>query len=271
MAQWELGLLWSAVVAYVLAGVVAIFGVVLRRQPARLVLPALVLGLALHAASLGLRWERLGHGPFITLFEILSSNAWSLTLVFAVAYWRYPAVRASAALVMPVIFILLGWMALSSSHEGHFPQTYRTPWLYIHVGLSKLFLGTVLVAVGMAGIILLRRSGFGRSRFARLPDDERLDDLAYRYMALGIIFQTLMLISGGIWAQDAWGRYWAWDPLETWSFITWLLLAFALHWRLAMGRSATVGACMIVGVFAFAFLTFFGVPFLSEAPHKGAV
>lgn len=271
MERIELGLLWCAVVAYVLAGVVAIFGVVLRKRPARFVLAMLVLGLALHATSLGMRWDRLGHGPFITLFEILSSNAWSLTLIFSVAYWRYPSIRPTAAVVMPVIFILLGWMALSSTHDGHFPQTYRTPWLYIHVGLSKVFLGTVLVAVGMAAVILLRGGGIGFSRLAGLPADERLDDLAYRFMALGIIFQTLMLISGGIWAQDAWGRYWAWDPLETWSFLTWLMLAFALHWRLAMKRSPALGAWMIIGVFAFAFLTFFGVPFISESPHKGAV
>jgi len=271
MERLELGILWGAVAAYVLAGATAIFGVVLQKRPARFVLAMLLLGLALHTASLGLRWDRLGHGPFITLFEILSSNVWSLTLIFSVAYWRYPSIRPTAALVMPVIFILLGWMALSSTHEGHFPQTYRTPWLYIHVGLSKVFLGTVLVAVGMAAVILLRGAGIGRSRFVSLPADERLDDLAYRFMALGIIFQTLMLISGGIWAQDAWGRYWAWDPLETWSFITWLMLAFALHWRLTMKRSPAVGAWMIVGVFAFAFLTFFGVPFVSESPHKGAV
>lgn len=271
MEKLELGLLWSAVVAYVLAGVIAIFGVVLQKRPHRAVLALLIIALAVHAVSLGLRWDRLGHGPFITMFEILSSNAWSLSLVFAIAYWRYPPIRPTAALVMPVIFILLGWMALSTSHDGHFPRTYRTPWLFIHVGLSKVFLGTVLVALGMALVILLRARGIGTVRFSGLPASERLDDLAYRFMALAIIFETLMLISGGIWAQDAWGRYWAWDPLETWSFITWLLLAFALHWRVTMRRSIQFGAWMIVGVFVFAFLTFFGVPFVAESPHKGAV
>ena len=271
MEQRELQILWIAVVAYVLSGVVAIFGVILKKSPHRFVLGTLLLGLVLLGVSLGMRWERLGHGPFITLFEILASNVWSFGLIFAIAYWRYPPIRGTAAVVMPIIFVMLGWMTLSSTHEGHFPQTFRTPWLYIHVGLSKVFLGTVLVAVGMAGTILLRRAGIGLSRFEKLPADERLDDLAYRFMALGIIFQTLMLISGAIWAQDAWGRYWAWDPLETWSFITWIMLAFALHWRLTMKSSPAVGSWMILGVFVFAFLTFFGVPFISESPHKGAV
>ena len=90
-------------------------------------------------------------------------------------------------------------------------------------------------------------------------------------MALGLIFETLMLIVGAMWAQDAWGRYWAWDPLETWAFITWLTLAFALHMRFTLKTLPRTGAMMILAVFVLAFLTFFGVPFITTAPHKGAV
>lgn len=267
----ELQLLWAAIVAYVFSGITAIFGLLLKKRPERTVLGFMVLGLVLQAVSLGLRWSRLGHGPFITLFEILSSNVWSLTLIFGLAYWRFRAIRPVAALVMPVLFILMGWLMLASPAEGHFPQTYRTPWLYIHVGLSKVFLGCVLVALGMATVILLRQSAVAGSRLARLPADDRLDDLAYRFMALGLIFETLMLISGAIWAQDAWGRYWAWDPLETSSFITWILVAFALHLRVAFRTPPATGAWMVVAVFVLAFLTFFGIPFVSTSPHKGAV
>ena len=267
----ELQILWAAIVAYVLGGVLAIFGVALGRRQGRVVLGLLLAGLALHAASLALRWQRLEHGPFITLFEILSSNVWSLMLVFLVAYWRIPKIRPSAAVVMPVLFVLMGWLMLAHPGEGHFPPTYRTPWLFIHIGMAKVFLGATLVALGIAGIVLLRRFGIAKQRFATLPDDRRLDELAYRFMALALVFDTLMLITGAIWAQDAWGRYWAWDPLETWSFVTWLLLAFAIHLRLTYRPQPVRGAWMIVAVFVLAFLTFFGVPFVSESPHKGAI
>jgi ABC-type transport system involved in cytochrome c biogenesis permease subunit len=90
-------------------------------------------------------------------------------------------------------------------------------------------------------------------------------------MALALVFDSLMLITGAIWAQDAWGRYWAWDPLETSSFITWILLAFALHLRVTYRSSPRQGAWMAITVFLLAFITFFGVPFVSTAPHKGAV
>jgi cytochrome c-type biogenesis protein CcsB len=269
--ETELKFLWAGIIAYVFTGIFAIFGAVLRRDYDRRVLFTLVLGLVLHSVSLGLRWGRLGHGPFITLFEILSSNLWSLTLVFGIAYWRFPAIRTTAAVVMPVLFVLMGWLMLASPEEGHFPPTYRTPWLFIHVGLSKVFLGTVLVAVGMATTILLRSRGLAVERLSRLPANDRLDDLAYRFMALGLIFESLMLITGAIWAQDAWGRYWAWDPLETWSFITWIIVAFALHLRVTLKPSPVRGAWMIIAVFCMAFLTFFGVPFVSTAAHQGAV
>jgi cytochrome c-type biogenesis protein CcsB len=267
----ELKFLWAAIVAYVLAGIWSIFGAVLRKDYGRTILVLIGAGLALHTLSLGLRWDRLGHGPFITLFEILSSNVWSLTLVFGLSYWRFPAIRVAAAVVMPILFVLMGWLMLASPEEGHFPPTYHTPWLYIHIGLSKVFLGTLLVAVGMAVCILLRARGRTGGWLARLPDSERLDDLAYRFMALGLIFESLMLISGAIWAQDAWGRYWAWDPLETWSFITWILLALALHMRITLKPSPARGALMILAVFFMAFVTFFGVPFVSTKPHQGAV
>ena len=269
--EWESPTLWAALVLYVLAGSLAIFGVVLRRLLERTVLALLVFGLVLHTLSISLRWERVGHGPYITMFEILLSNIWSLLLIYVLAYWRIPAIRATAAAVMPLLFVMMGWLLITNPHEGHLPTTYHTVWLFIHIGFGKLFLGTVLVAVGISGIILLRGSRYGSERLMRLPDDDRLDELSFRFMSIGIIFETLMLIVGAIWAQDAWGRYWAWDPLETWSFLTWLCLAFSLHVRIAYKISPRVGALLVLSVFALAFLTFFGVPFVSTAPHKGAV
>ena len=80
-----------------------------------------------------------------------------------------------------------------------------------------------------------------------------------------------MLISGAVWAQDAWGRYWGWDPLETWAFATWLWMILILHARSGYLLRPTVQQVMLIVTFAIAFLTFFGIPFVSVLPHKGAV
>lgn len=252
-------LLWLAVLAYIASGSAAIVALVFRRRLERAVLAALLLAVALHGVAIALRWERVGHGPFITLFEVLSGNVWSLAAIFALAYWRLPAIRVTAAFVMPVLFLMIGWLLVSHPGEGHFPPTYRTAWLWVHVGFGKVFLGALLVAVGIAA-----------TNLARGPD-ERLDRLALRFLALGFVFETLMLIAGAIWAQDAWGRFWAWDPLETWAFLTWLALAATLHARSAFPVTPRASAVMVLAVFTLAFLTFFGMPFVSTAPHKGVI
>lgn len=267
--EFELRLLWSAIICYVLGGSLAVGAVVLKKRPERTVLALIVGGWLLHTAALLVRWERLGQGPFVSMFEILSSNIWSLVLVFALTYWRMPSIRPIAALVMPLLFVMMGWLMLSSPGEMHFPRSFRTPWLYIHVGLGKVFLGAMLVAIGLAGVIQMRRLERARGWFARLPDDGRLDELSYRCMALALIFNGLMLVAGAIWAQDAWGRYWAWDRLETWAFITWLLLAIALHLRITYKPAPRLSSLMAFAVFVLAFLTFFGVPFMSDRPHQG--
>ena len=267
----ELSILWSALLLYVAAGSAAIFGVVFRHRPERTVLALLAVGLLLHTLSIGLRWERLGHGPVITSYELLTSQVWGLILVYTLVYWRIRAIRPIAAVVMPVIFIIMGWLLMADPAKGYYPTTYNTIWLYIHIGLGKVHLGALLIGVGLAGVILLRAANIGRDRLVRLPGDARLDDLAYRFMALAFIFATLMIVAGALWAQDAWGRYWAWDPIETWAFITWLALAIVLHLRFTLKIRPLISALMIMAVFVLSFLTFLGIPFVSTTPHTGVM
>lgn len=266
----ELGVFWAAAIVHVLAGTAAILGLLWRRWPGRTVLGLLLLALALLTLGIGLRWARLGHGPFITMFEVLAGNVWSLTLVFTLAYWRIRPIRPSAAVVLPLLFVMLAWLLVSNPGEGFFPPTYDTVLLYVHVLFGKIFLGSLIVAVGLAGVVLLRSAGVC-GQLARMPDSRSLESLAYRFVAVALIFDSLMLVAGAIWAQDAWGRYWAWDALETWAFVTWLALGAALHVRVTFRPPPALAAAMICLVFAIAFLTFFGVPFVTTAPHQGAV
>ena len=272
MLNLEPALLWAALVAYVLAGCWAIILVVIsNKKPQNSLLALLLLGLVLHTLAIAVRWERLGHGPFGTMYEILSSNIWSLMTAFILSYWKIPKIRPIAAIVLPVLFIMMGWLLLADSRDSTLPATYDTIWLYIHIGFGKVFLGATLIAVGLSVVILLRFNNPEIKRFTTLPGDKALDELAYRFMGLGLIFDTLMLVAGAIWAQDAWGRYWSWDPLETWSLITWLFLALALHIRPLLQPSPRVGAVMVIIVFIIAFLTFFGFPFISTSAHQGVV
>lgn len=269
--EFELLILWAALIIYVISGSLAIVSTLFRHRLDDFFQALLWLGFATHTAAIGYRWLRLDHGPFLTMFEILSSNIWSVTLFFALTYWRIPAIRPAAAFFVPLQFMMMGWLLLATPGESIFPPTYDTIWLYVHVSFGKVFMGAIVIASILSAIILTRHSKPVVEAFSGLPNNESLSELSYRFMALGLIFHTLMLVAGAIWAQDAWGRYWDWDPLESWSFISWLVLALALHVRITWKLDPKVAACMVLVVFVIAFLTFFGVPFISMTPHKGAV
>lgn len=237
----------------------------------RHVFALLLAGLGLHTAALAARWYVLGHGPFTTMYEILSSNVWSLLVVMTAAYLRWAPARPALLVGLPIVGVLAAWMLAADASPGHLPPTYATSLLYVHVVLGKFFLGLLIVAVSIGGLVWLRRTRWGARRLAALPADAALDELAYRFAAGAVVFDTLMLISGAMWAQDAWGRYWAWDPLETWAFLTWLALVALLHARATWRLAPRLSSLLLLGVFVLAFLTFFGIPFVSTSPHKGAI
>ena len=271
MLELESLSLWLALIANSLICVIAIFGVVLRKRPERSLLALMVLSVAMHTVAIGARWVRLGHVPVNNNFELLSGNVWGLMVAVTLGYWLLPRVRVFAAVVMPVVIMLMAWMLLLGKEDSSLPPTYDTIWLYIHIGFIKLFLGAAFVALGIAIIILLRAAKIGREQLARMPDDKSLDGTAYRCMALALIFDTLGVVAGAIWAQDAWGHYWSWDKLEVWSLVTWLSIGLTLHVRQPFRTTPKTNALLIVATWLIAFFTFFGIPFVSTALHKGMV
>jgi len=272
--------LWSGLGAYFLATLVAMWGVVPRfahvpmiqsKRHENVVLILLVTGVLLLAIAISARWIRIGHGPWISLFELLMSQMCSLGLIFSLLYWRLPGLRPSAVIVLPVIWILGSWILTLQPGASHFPATYYNYWKWVHVGVGKVFLALLLAAVGLAGVMILRYTKLGQQWFRNMPSNIIVDRLAWRFMMLALVFDSLMLIAGAVWAQDAWGRYWAWDSLETSAFLTWLFLAIGLHLRLSYRVPAIVSGLMIIAIFAMAFATYFGAPYISPAAHKGMV
>jgi ABC-type transport system involved in cytochrome c biogenesis permease subunit len=272
--------LWAGLGAYLVATLIAMWGVsprsensalVANKTHEKLVLGFIVLGVLLLTVAIAARWIRIGHGPWISLFELLMSQVWSLGLIFAVLYWKLPGLRPSTVIVMPVMWILGSWVLLLEPGISHFPATYYNVWKWSHVGLGKIFLALLLAGVGLGGVMILRTTARGKIWFRAMPADAVIDKLAWRMMMLALVFDSLMLIAGAVWAQDAWGRYWAWDSLETSAFLTWIFLAIGLHIRLTYKIKPWVSGAIIIGVFIMAFSTYFGIPYLSPSAHKGMV
>lgn len=265
----EHAFLMLGVAAYSLAAIAAWAAVLRNSRLYNIVHITSSLAVIACLLAIVLRWLETGNGPFLTLYEVLLSNLFSLGFIFTLIYFAVPRARPASLLVLPFLSLLGWWTLAADASPVELPATYNTVLLWVHVGVGKVFLGMNLVAVGLAGLIfirLLRRNGFLNTP---VPDDDTLDDLAWRFMAVAFVFHSLMLIAGAVWAQDAWGRFWAWDSLETWAFITWLVMALSLHARVTYRIPKWSGSLLIFGVFILAFLTFFGVPFTSVGPHKG--
>lgn len=262
--------LWVALVAFAAACATVVTQFALKSvRGERAVIALLFAGLVLQACYFTLRWIRLGHGPFSSLFEILASNLWSLMLIFTLFYVRIPELRRLAVFAVPIFVLLLAWLILVGPFDSEIPPTYDTVWLYIHIAFGKLFLGFLLIALTIAIAIVARSLQPGFKFGVDWPSQPALDELMHRFLGGSMLFNTLMLVSGAIWAQDAWGQYWTWDPLETWALIVWVLQGITLHVHRTMQQSELRGAILVVSIFVIGFLNFLGVPFVNQSPHKG--
>ncbi len=205
-------------------------------------------------------------------YESLVFFSWCLLLVF-IAFsqrFRFPVL---GAFILPVAFILQVAAAfLARDAPLTLPPALQSLWLPFHV--ATCFLGDACFAVAFAtGIMyLLQEKGLKSRRpgafYHRLPSLEALDSLNYRALTFGFPFLTLGIITGSVWAEEAWGSYWTWDPKETWSLITWFIYAAVLHARLTAGWRGKRAAILSIVGFAAILFTFVGVGLLLPGLHS---
>lgn len=258
--ETELLLLWIVVGLYIVGALAAFVGLVWRSEKAlRIATPVAAIGLAVHTVPLLLRWVRIGHGPYINAYEVLSASVWVGVAFLVVLIVRLPWLRVAAGPVLGLSVILLGWGVMSSPEVQPLPPTFKGVWLVVHILFAKLAYGSIVVATGVAVAYLVRsrraRAAPGDDSIPASPSS--LDDLAYRLVAFGFISLTFMIAAGSIWAHDAWGRFWSWDPLETWSLATWVAYGLFLHARLAYRVKGRISAYAILALMVVSVLAFF--------------
>lgn len=268
-AAFEAQLLAIAVVLYLAAMAHSLYSTAFGKGRQGVTFGLMAAALAFHTVSITYRWIRLDHGPYVDMFEVLSSNVLSLHVAAFLVFLALPRLRPALATTLPLLAVLTVWMWFTPARDTLTPVTYATIWLPIHVTLGKFFLGLATPAAGL-GLVLVGRKGL-RMRFSSLPDSDSLEIDIYRLLLIAVVFQSAMLVAGGAWAQNAWSRYWAWDPLESWAFVTWTATLLFLHLRPRSGARPMLAAIFSLLIFGLAFYTFFGVPFISTAPHKGAI
>ncbi|MDI6872601.1 MAG: cytochrome c biogenesis protein CcsA [Bacillota bacterium] len=277
LLRTELLLHWIAVGFYALSAVLFFVAFVFGKQ--RLLRPAFALalaGLAFHTGALGLRWLAAGRVPSYGRYETFSSLVWVAVAVFALLRIVRPELEVLGALVMPVAFLVIGFAVMASPELQATPRSFATYWLVIHVLFAKLTFGTMLLGTGLAwlGVGRARRlsqpraTNVAASGWDRLPSAATLDELSYRFIGLGFLALAVMLISGSIWANAAWGSYWGWEPVETWSLIAWLVYGVYLHLRRTYGWRGQRAAWVALAGFALFLFALWGLGSVFENQHS---
>jgi len=183
--------------------------------------------------------------PWGNMYEFITAFTCAAVLAFLVVLVRY-RVYSLGLFVMAPIVIALGLCAtVLYTAEGPLVPALHSYWIAIHVTAMIVAIGSYIVAAVMTVMYLVadryvQRHGEGSQEgfgvvLARLPSREALDRMSYRTVVFAFPVWTFAVIAGAIWADQAWGRYWGWDPKETWSFITWVVYAGYLHARATAG------------------------------------
>lgn len=242
-----------------------------KEKPAILGTAALVVAACGNAAAFVLRWiesYQMGYGyvPLSNLYESLVFFALCVAGIYLFIEFKYK-VRTIGVFASLFSFLAVAYASLPSVESNIEPliPALQSNWLIAHVITCFIGYAAFAIACGISILYLIRSAGSSQGAGVpayRIPDLDSMDDLTHQMITFGFLFLSIGIITGAIWANQAWGRYWGWDPKETWSLITWLIYATLLHTRLMRGWSGkSIAVLSCVGFVAVLF-TYFGVNLL---------
>ena len=234
------------------------------------------IGWASHVLFLFARGSMADHVPWANQFEAMGFLAFCVVTVYFLLQWFYK-LKIFGSLVMPVAtLILIGSALLPQEYKGAGPvmPALNSYWIKIHVTIMLISYAIFAFSFCVSIAYLLRerheRLGLSGGAMANFPTAEALDELTYRTIAIGFPLITVGIMCGAAWGHVAWGRYWGWDPKETWAFITWCIYVIFLHGKMILGWEGKRIAWMSIGGFLCVLFTFFGVNFLLSGLHSYA-
>lgn len=229
-------------------------------------------GWILHTITLVVRTIAAGRPPFLNLYEYVISLTWGVVLVYLVTEFGTKK-KELGAFAIPLVALFSFFATRLPSELNPTMPALMSAWRVPHIVTAILAYSSFALAFCLSIMYLIREAVDKKSTSfwsSRIPPVEVLDKMIYRAIAFGFLMQTALLITGAIWAQFAWGRYWGWDPKETWALITWLIYAAFLHMRTTMGWRGRKAALVCLIGFVVTMFTLVGVNFLLSGLHSYA-
>ncbi len=274
--QTQITFFYLAIGSYLAASLLYFWYLAMKNKTAGDIATGLtIVGFIANTTTLVLRTIQVGHAPFSNMYEYSTSFAWGIVLIYLFAEYKYKF-KVFGAFVMPVAFLIIVSTNMLGIDMNAKPlmAALQSNWLTAHVAVAILAYGAYAFSFGLAIMYLIKESlAKAKSKSflnVNVPDAKILDELSYRFIAFAFPWMSLVIITGAIWAEYAWGRYWSWDPKETWSLITWLVYAAYLHARFTYGWKGKRAAWMAIIGFLVVLFTYFGVNMVLSGLHSYA-
>jgi cytochrome c-type biogenesis protein CcsB len=231
----------------------------------------LFVGFLFHTLGLGLRWYIAGHAPMSNGYESMIFISWA-TLLAGFIFSRKSAFALSATAVLASMTLMVAHLSFMDPEITNLVPVLKSYWLTLHVSVitgSYGFLGLGAI-LGLITLILLSLSNDkNHERISNTIDE--LTVINFKTLTLGLYFLTIGTFLGAVWANESWGRYWGWDPKETWSLITIIIYSIVIHSRRIPGMK-DIFIFNLISLFAFSsvLMTYFGVNYYLSGMHSYA-
>ncbi len=234
-------------------------------------LGCVTLAFAMQTVYLGWRWSEGSYAPMSNMYESLTLLVWLVGMMYHIFLVRVTGGESRFPLlglgfwVSILALVLLGIASLNDRSIQSLMPALQSNWLLFHVVTVMAAYAAFALCFLTAGVYLVC--------MRKKPESDKpviFEGFMERSTVLGFLFLTIGIILGAVWANSAWGSYWSWDPKETWSLITWLFYATALHLRKQQGWQNEKFAWLSLGGFALVMFTYFGVNYLISGLHSYA-
>jgi len=270
MSSTESIFFWAALVMYAAAAGGYSYSIIFKNER---VMPKLIMaivsGALLHTAAIAARVYAQGHFPWSSDYDNGLMGGWFIIMATLYVVWRQKPLRILGAATLPAVLLIMGYGVMRRPVLEPMAATLKSFWLYIHVFFAWISFGAYALAMGAGVVYLLRErareKGAETGYYEQFPSQERLDELMFRYLVFGFVNNAVMIAAGAIWAKDLWGNYWSWDPVETWSLVSWLMYGLAIHLRVTMGWRGSRFAWIAVLALSTVIINFFGVTLVAKS------
>lgn len=267
MTIYEAIFVWIALYFYFSSFLSFLWGFIFKREKAmtwgwRLTLA----GFVFQNISMVVRWIIAGHAPVMRDYENSMLGAWFIIVLYMMLRRWHRKMEAIGVVVMPFILLMIGKGIMSKPYLEPMSPPFKSNWLIFHVFFAWVAYGAFSIAAALGVMYLIKERAVSKGKevsfYERFPEVGLLNDLILKTIMFGFITLTVEIGAGAIWAYGLWGRYWGWDPIETWSLITWLVYGTYIHLGVTLGWKGRRMAWLAIVALLFVYITFGGIGYL---------